>query len=254
MALCAGLAGSGLCQAQSLGPQPDEVRKIIHAKVGVGADGRVTDATLVEKKVPMVIASAILARVKGWRFDAVTANGTAVPAVTYAAFYTCAMKSGDGYDLAVKYLDNGPLLENSVRFEFQPVVSEFSKADQTITVKLTILPNGRAQMDDVVMVDVDPRIDRDVRLSVKHWLDDMRYAPEQIGGQPVATTMQWPIYIWSDTGEPASRKSVAPNEAAATPTACDAARAARNIPHPVDGQFKQHEGAGAAPAATPPTH
>ena len=249
-AICAGLVCSGLGHAQ----QPDEVRKIIHARVSVGADGRVTDATLVEKKVPATIESAVLARVKDWRFDPVTANGTAVPAVTYAAFYACAMKSGDGYDLAVRYLDNGPLLERAARFEFQPVVSEFSKAEQTITVKLTILPNGSAKLDDVVMVDVDPRIDRDLRLSVKHWLQDMRYAPELVGGQPVATAMEWPLFIWSlDTGLPADPKHAALYAAPATPTACDAARAARDIPHPVDGQFKQHE-AGAAPAAKPPAH
>ena len=253
-AICAGLVCSGFGQARSLGPQPEEVRKTIHAKVSIDADGRVTDATLVEKKVPASIESAVLARVKGWQFDPVIANGTAVPAVTYAAFYACAMKSGDGYDLAVKYLDNGPLLERSVRFEFQPVVSEFSKAEQTITVKLTILPNGRVQLDDVVMVDVDPRIDRDVRLSVKHWLQDMRYTPELVGGQPVATAMEWPIYIWSlDTGLPTDPKHAALNAPAATPTACDAARAARDIPHPVDGQFKQRE-AGVAPATNPPVH
>ncbi len=246
--ICAGVVCSGLGQAK-----PEEVRKIIHAKVSVGADGRVTEATLVEKKVPATIESAVLARVRGWKFDPVVANGSAVPAVTYAAFYACAMKSGDGYDLAVRYLDNGPLLERSARFEFQPVVSEYSKAEQTITAKLTVLANGRVRLDDVVMVDVDPRIDRDVRLSVKHWLEDMRYAPEQIGGQPVATAMEWPIFIWSETGAPPDPKHVALYAAPATPTACDSASAARNIPHPVDGQFKQHE-AGAAPAATPPTH
>lgn len=254
IAICAGLVCSGFGHAGSLGPQPEEVRKTIHARVSIGADGRVTSTTLVEKKVPATIESAVLARVKGWQFDPVMANGIAVPSVTYASFYACAIKSGDGYDLAVKYLDNGPLLERGAQFEFQPVVSEFSKAQQTITVKLTVLPNGRAQLDDVVMVDVDPRIDRDVRLSVKHWLQDMRYTPELVGGQPVATAMEWPIYIWSlDTGLPTDPKYAALHAAAATPTVCDAARAARDIPHPVDGQFKQHEGS-VAPAVNPPAH
>lgn len=249
IAICAGIVCSGFGYAQ----QPGEIRKIIHVRVSIDADGRVTDAALVEKKVPSTIESAVLARARGWRFDPVNANGGAVPAVTYAAFYACAVKSGDGYDLAVRYLDNGPLLERSARFEFQPVVSEYSKADQTITVKLTVLPTGKVQLDGVVMVDVDPRIERDIRLSVKHWLEDMRYAPEQVGGQPVATTMQWPIYIWSDTGEPSKPLPAAQADAPATPTVCDAAKAARNIPHPVDGQFKQHE-AGAASASNAPTH
>ena len=163
------------------------------------------------------------------------------------------MKSGDGYDLAVKYLDNGPLLERGARFEPQPVVSQYSKAKQTVTVKLTILPNGRAQLQDVVMIDVDPRIDSDLRISVKHWLDDMRYTPEQVGGQPVATAMEWPIFIWSETGEPTDPKHAALYDTTSKPTACDAARAARDIPHPVDGQFKQHE-AGAAPDTKTPPH
>jgi hypothetical protein len=252
-AICVGLVCGGLGHVRALQAQPEEVRKIIHARVSIGADGRVTEATLVEKRVPATIESAVLARVKGWRFDPVTEAGTAVPAVTYAAFYACAIKSGDGYDLAVKYLDNGPLLERGALFEPQPVVSEYSKAQQTITVKLTILPNGRAQLQDVEMVDVDPRIDSDLRLSVKHWLEDMRYTPEQVGGKPVATAMEWPLFIWSATGEPTDPKSAALYNVAAKPTACDAARAARDIPHPVDGQFKQREAA-TDPAANPPAH
>jgi hypothetical protein len=252
-AICAGLVCSGIGHAETREQQSNEVRKVIHAKVSIGADGRVTEATLVEKRVPASIEAAVLARVKGWRFDPVIENGMAVPAVTYAAFFACAIKSGDGYDLAVKYLDNGPLLERGSFFEPQPVVSEYSKAQQTITVKLTILPTGRAQLQDVVMVDVDPRIDSDLRISIKHWLEDMRYTPEQVGGKPVATAMEWPLFTWSDNGGPTDPKKAALYKTAAVPTACDAARAARDIPHPVDGQFKQHEAA-TGPATNPPAH
>lgn len=246
--ICAGFLCGGAGRAPA-----EEVRKIIHAKVSVGADGSVTEATLVEKKVPATIGSAVLARVKDWRFDPMIASGTAVPAVTYAAFFACAVKSGDGYDLGVKYLGNGPLLERVTRFEFQPVVEEYSKAEQKITVKMTVLPSGRVQLDDVVMVDVDPRVNDDLRLSVKHWLDDMRYSPEQVGGQPVATTMELPIFIWSDTGEPTDPKRAGLYEAAKKSTTCDAESAAREIAHSVDGQFKQHE-TGTAPAMDAPAH
>jgi hypothetical protein len=250
---CMAILCCGLAQAQAFAPKPDEVHKTIHVKVSVGIDGRVSDVAIVEKKVPIAIESAVLARVKGWQFIPVTANGVAVPALTYASFYACAMKSDDGYELAVKYLDNGPLLVRALRFEFQPVVSEFSKADQSVTVKLKVQTDGTAQVQDVMMVDVDPRIDFDLRLSVKHWVQAMHFEPEKIGGQPVATAMEWALYIWSDTGE-AHKKDAAPvtTATASVPmSACNTARAARDVPRPVDNQFKQR-GTGAAPVVKPP--
>src|SRR5262249_48251159 len=77
-AACAALAGVAPAQSQ-------EVRKILHVKVGIDAQGRVVAADMVENRVPAAIASAMLARARGWTFTPVTADGVAVPAVTYAS-------------------------------------------------------------------------------------------------------------------------------------------------------------------------
>ena len=236
------IAWASLVCAGTALAQPDQVHKIIHVRVGIDATGHVSDATLVEKKMPAAIESSVLARVKGWTFDPLTANGIAVPAVTFASFDACAVHAGEGFDLSVTYLDDGPLLVHKDRLEQQPVVSNFSKADQSVVAKIKVLEDGRAQLQDVVMVDIDPRVGYDMRLSIKHWVDSMRFTPEQIDGRPVATAMEWKVSFWADNGEEHK-----PIERDSPRSACGVDLDARYMAHPVDRRFHPRDGAAAAP-------
>ena len=157
--LAATLAIAGLLLAGTASSErPEEVLKTVHVRVAIDAQGRVTDASLVEKRVPAAIESSVLARVKAWKFDPVIADGVPVPATTYASFMACAVRSGDGYDLAVQHLQNGPLLTRAQRLEFQPIVEEYGKADQSIKVRVKVLESGKVELEDVDMADLAPGV------------------------------------------------------------------------------------------------
>ena len=218
----------------------------LQAKVSVGADGRVTDVVLVESEVSSTVKSIVVNNLKRWQFVPVLANGVAVPALTYVDFSACAIPSGDGYDLAIHYVDNGPLLVSAEELAFQPSVDEYSKKHQSIMVKFTAKADGHAQLQDAVMVDVSPLVQREVRSSIRDWVGSMRFKPEQIGGKPVATDMQWPIEL---TLLPIGMRY--PNVDVASDPACKAATSANNKLRSANSPLKLRENAKADDEKSP---
>ncbi len=218
----------------------------LHAKVLVGADGRVTDVELLEDKLSTTVKSIVVDNLKRWQFVPVRVNGVAQPAMTYVDFDACAIPSGDGYDLAVTYIDNGPLLWNAMSLEFSPTIAEYSKKHQSIKIKLRVMADGRAQLQDVVMVDVATNVQREVRSTIKEWVASMRFRPEQIGGQAVATSLEWPMDMIT---EPLGTRH--PNVDVANDPACKSARSANKIPHVIDSPLKLRDGAKVSNVDTP---
>jgi len=218
----------------------------LHAKVSVGADGRVTDVALFEDKLSTTVKSMVVEHVKRWQFVPVLVNAVAVPALTYVYLDTCAIPSGDGYDLAVTYVDNGPLLSDAMPLEFSPTIAEYSNKHQSIKIKLRVMSDGRAQLQDVVMVDVAPNVQREVRSTIKDWVRSMRFQPEQIGGQAVATDLEWPMDIIT---EPLGTRH--PNVDVATDPACKSARSGSAAPRAMDSPLKLRDGPKASDANTP---
>ena len=207
----------------------------LHAQVAVGVDGRVTAVTLVESTLSPAVRSTVLEDVKRWHFQPVLVDGVAVPALTYAYFDACAMPAEGGYSLAVHYIANGPLLVNWEQLDFSPSVIYYSKEHQLLTIKIDVLPDGHAQMLDVVMSDVDPRVQRDVRSAVKNWIWKMRFTPEQVGGHAVATELEWPMaFTKRPLGIP--RPNVDPSANAVCKSARSAAAA--NTPHATNSAMK----------------
>ena len=207
---------------------------IVHAEVSINADGKVTNVVLLEDKLSNAVKSTIVDSVKKWQFEPVLSDGVAVPSLTYVNFNVCAIPSGDGYDLAVHYVDNGPLFDRANELEFTPAIDYYSNDHQSIKVQLTVEPDGNASLDDVVMVDVAPMIQRDIRNAVKSWVKSMRFKPERIGGHPVATKLEWPfdlvrVPIGAHTDDVDTT----------TDPACKSARAAGQSPHAVNDPIKR---------------
>jgi hypothetical protein len=210
----------------------------LHAEVSVGEDGRVTNAMLLEDKLSQAIKSTVVDNLKKWRFEPVISEGTAVPALTYVEFEACAIPSGDGYDLAIHYIDNGPLLDRADELEFTPALSFYSNDHQSIKVRLTAMSDGHAELRDVVMVDVAPMVQRDMRAAIKSWVKTMRFKPEQIGGRAVATDLEWPFDLEK---RPVGTRE--PNVDVANNVACKSARAAGESPHSLNSPLKRNDDA-----------
>lgn len=208
----------------------------LHAEVSVGSDGHVTNVVLLEDKLSTAVKLTVVDHVKEWKFEPVLLDGVAVPALTYVNFDTCAIPSGDGYDLAIHYVDNGPLLDRAAELEFTPAIDEYSNDHQSIKVRITVAPDGHAHLQDVLMVDVAPMVQPDIRDVIKGWVRTMRFKPEQIGGHAVATDLEWPLDL--------DRESIGthhPNvDVAADPT-CKLAREANKAPHSINSQLKRSD-------------
>ncbi len=243
---CGMIFGFVLLAPQARAAKLDTRWMELHAKVAVGADGRVTEVTLVEDQVSAMIKSTVVNSLKRWQFVPVLANGVAAPALTYVRFDACAIPSGDGYDLAVKYVDNGPLLDGGRDLEWSPTINLYANDHQAINIRMRIAADGHAELQDVVMIDVPPMIQRDIRIAVKDWVRSLHYEPEQIAGQPVATDIEWPMELVK------RMKGVRYGEAdAAADPACKAARAAMDKPRSSNSPLKLQGHATPPDAGTP---
>lgn len=169
------------------------INRMLNAEVSVGADGWVTDAVVLEDKLSPSIKSTVVNYVKRWKFEPVRVDGVAAPAMTFVQIDACAIPSGDGYDLAVNYVSNGPRLIKGAHFEFPPALTEYAGDRLAATIKFKVLADGHAQLQDVVMVDVTPSVQHDFHNMIKAWTWDLRFQPEQIAGRPVATDLEWPV-------------------------------------------------------------
>lgn len=244
--VCGVFIGSALASSQASAAKLDTRWMELHAKVAVDADGRVTDVALVESQVSATIKSTVVDSLKRWQFVPVLADGAAVPALTYVRFDACAIPSGDGYDLAVKYVDNGPLLDGGRDLEWSPTINLYANDHQAIKIRMRIATDGNAELQDVVMIDVPPMIQRDIRIAVKDWARSLHYEPEQVAGQPVATDIEWPMKL--DKRLVGVKYGDA--DAAADP-ACKAARAAMDKPRSSNSLLKLQGHATPPDAGTP---
>jgi hypothetical protein len=218
----------------------------LHAEVSIGANGKVTKVVLLEDTLSKAVQSSVIDSVRKWEFEPVRVDGVAVPALTYVNFEACAIPSGDGYDLAVHYVDNGPLLDRAALLEFSAALLYYGNDHQSIKVRLMVAADGRASLQNVVMVDVAPMVQRDMRSAVRDWVRSMRFKPEQIGGRAVATELEWPIELTIRTiGERYQSVDVA------TDPACKSARAASESPHAINDPIKRRTTA-ATPETAPP--
>ncbi len=243
---CGVLVRFALMSTQALASRLETRWMPLHATVSVGADGRVTSVVLLEDKLSAAVKSTVVDTLKSWQFVPVLVDGVAAPALTYVNLEACAIPSGDGYDLAVHYVDNGPQLSEAASLEFSPSVAEYSNKHQSIRIKLRAAADGRAQLQDVVMVDVAPTVQREVRTTIKEWVWSMRFKPEEIGGHPVATDIEWPMDL---IRHPIGERS--PNVDLANDAACKAARSANVEPRSINSPVKLRDDLKAPEAKTP---
>ncbi len=244
--VCGVLISLALASSQASASKLETRWMELHAKVAVDADGRVTDVALVESQVSATIKSTVVNSLKRWQFMPVLTNGVAASALTYVRFDACAIPSGDGYDLAVKYVDNGPLLDGGLDLEWSPTINLYANDHQAIKVRMRIAADGHAELQDVVMVDVPPTIQRDIRIAVKDWVRSLHYEPEQVAGQPVATDIEWPMKL--DKRLVGVKYGEA--DAAADP-ACKTARAVMDKPRSSNSPLRLRDSATPQDTATP---
>ena len=121
--------------------------------------------------------------------------------------------------------------------EFSPVISTYSNKHQSLKIRLKVMADGQAQLEDLGMVDVAPAIERELRSTITKWVKSMRFKPEQIAGQAVATELEWPLEL---TREPSGTRHA--NVDVANDPTCKLARSGSAGPRSINSPLKRKDG------------
>lgn len=210
-------------------------------KLTVDASGKVQAAEALAR-MPKALRDVIEERARDWDFQPLSTGG----GVTYALAGACAIPMQDGgYRLAVDYKANGPRVEDSddgwLPPPRYPKDAARSGQEAESVVDFTVDVDGRATLNGISYVRDTKMTHRYFDETIKQWIENMHYSPEQVAGTPIATRMQVPVNFMMTNGSYAEKKYVQ-SEQAATPE-CQAATAPRalQLPVAVDSPFKKLE-------------
>jgi TonB family protein len=199
----------------------------------------------VNESLPPFIRDMVQARVMQWRFEPPRVDGQAKPGVTHVFLDACAVPASEGkMRVAMDYRSHGPAPADGTAYPMPPrypvsAVIEGQQGEFQLT--LQIAPDGRVHLQSIEALQGSKRpFERDLR----KWVAALRYAPEEVDGKPVATTLSFPVTfsIGSNAGTRRLQEQ-AREEARRSPECVAAAAASEEPPRPVvlDSPFKPRE-------------
>ncbi len=165
--------------------------------------------------LPVAIRSFIEKRVASWQYSPALQGGRPVPAVTFVSVGACAIPTaaGDGFRLGLDFKGNGPRIANE--FGRMPPPSYPPDAQRSglsgeFQVELTVSADGSAKATSIqpanggtgrsYLATFEP--------TLRKWAQNLRYDPEIVAGQPVATRVTIPVGFWIGNGRGAHRKTI----------------------------------------------
>lgn len=166
-------------------------------RIDVDATGRVA-AVEPTSKLPAPLADTIRRHVAQWRFDAPRRDGLPVAGTTFARMSVCAMQAPGSGDLAFALgaSENGPGMDaRMLRPSFFPPMStalvELGRLDMEAIYEVGT--DGRATVVSLTTTPANPGVRRGIEAAFRKWLAPMRFQPEALDGQAVATRVRLPI-------------------------------------------------------------
>ena len=199
------LALSSAASVAVAAPAPDPVLTTTQVRIDVDAGGRVT-AVEPTSALPAPLAGAIREHVRGWRFEAPMQAGQAVAGTTYARMSVCATANGDELAFSLGRPENGPGVDTRMlRPSFFPPMSRglVDSGRMEMEVVYEVQPDGSANVVSLTTTPNRASTRREVEAAFRKWLAPMRFEPERVDGQPVATRMRMP---WTFTWERTTRR------------------------------------------------
>lgn len=189
--LLAGLANSGAAVAG------DVVAFDASVKVTVDASGRPVGIDA-PADLPEPIAAAIEKRVASWIYMPARRGDERVPAVTYVSVGACAIPAEGGYRMGVDFKGNGPRLHSDtgrLPSPSYPRALAMRGVGGTFVVSYAVQADGSTRLAGIEPV--GKRMKHEYRLAfeeaLEDWVESLRYDPEQVDGQAVATTIRFPV-------------------------------------------------------------
>lgn len=177
---------------------PDVVAFNAAVKVVVDSQGR---PTLVQasQDLPAAVRSAIEKRVASWQYSTGTRNGVSVPATTYVFVGACALPTADGksYRMGVDFKGNGP--RPNGRFGMLPPPGYPMDMNRrgiggTFLVDMRIGKDGRVTPESIKPEQPDGAVgERIFESALRAWIASLRYEPETVASEAVATSLRLPV-------------------------------------------------------------
>lgn len=196
------LACVGLVPAGAASDKKQPVTFARQFAVDVDASGQVTRVTP-DPSLPAAVNEAIAAGIRKARFSAPMRNGVPVPGSTFLWTTACAVPEAGAYRMAVRVGDAGPAM---VRLVLPSYPRDAQRMGQTANyeVEFEVQPDGVPALREIRRKDARPgRFGAGFEATLRHWVKVMRFQPERLDGQPVATRMVMPVEF---TLRPGSRQ------------------------------------------------
>lgn len=191
-------------QANAEAPAP--VTFYTNVRVALDVTGAPTEVQG-DPEMPELLRSRIEQTVREWRFSPPLKSGNPVSGVTYLHLGACAIAQADGgLNLSVDYKGNGPGAINlSKIFPQYPMDAVRSGVSADLVVVYTVGTDGLATLEEIK--DVTKRRGKSrtrvFQATIQDWVSKLRFKPEELAGQPVATRMETPVQFELDSSESA---------------------------------------------------
>lgn len=153
--------------------------------------------------IPAPIAAAIEKRVAGWIYVPAHRGDTPVAAVTYVSVGACAVPAEGGYRLGVDFKGNGPRVHSDTgrlpppRYPRSLVMRGIGG---TFEVSYSVLPDGSTKLKGIESIGKRMKLDyrQAFEDALEDWVESLRYDPEEVDGQAVATQVRFPVMYMVD--------------------------------------------------------
>jgi hypothetical protein len=168
--------------------KPALVMLVTQSRIEVDATGQVTAIETTPALKPDA-AAVVEGNLRKIRFAPPLKDGQPVAGVTYASQEACAAPDGNAYRFAVKYRGNGPGLQQRV-FPVYPRDPERAGIESSWKLDILVGTDGRASVVKAMRTDGGKRYEHDFRAALQAWVAAMRFQPEELDHQPVATRLE----------------------------------------------------------------
>jgi hypothetical protein len=185
----------------------DEVHVLVLAAVSVGPEGEVTAVELVRPPLPDPVRDVLQQAVRGFRFAPVRIDGAPASVTTGMLLSTCLVGAGAELAVAVQPTRIGPQpLEQQARMPVPRELFPSIRKGMSLAIDFTVQADGSARVDAMTLPRLSGRERRAVEKLYADMIGGMRFIPDHVNGQPVATRMTWPVTISpAASGRPDSR-------------------------------------------------
>jgi hypothetical protein len=160
----------------------------------LGVDGK-PRALEADERLPELLREQLVRQIGDWRFESVDGQPIPGEVVTWVHLDVCLKpnpQDPDALNMAVSFGRLGPKMEPGV-FPRYPKGAARGGHTADLKVDYLVRPDGRISLERIESQRDRQPYRHEFESSVRAWLAELRFVPEQLDGQAIATRMSMPI-------------------------------------------------------------